>query len=570
MNERRTDFELLRAFTLQGEQAAFAALARRHLDLVYATALRKTGDSGAAEEVAQNVLLGLARKAWQFAPDNSLPAWLYRAALLESKEWLRGELRRRRREQTAVELATTMNTPDQEAALRALLPLLDEALLSLREKDRTALLLRFYENQSLREVGAAMGVGEDAAQKRVAAALQKLTGFFQRRGFKTATLSAAAAALQRTAVSAPAAVSASVTQAAAQIAPPALGGLMALAARCAGLSKVQTAALCLALVALPVGWQLRQKNRANLEVQRAQAELAAAQSALADEQLELTRLTQRMTRLAEAEDQARLAAERRAATAQQYEQWKRHLLAVLTADPYRWPADSPFVRIPKSALSQLRVERTLASPGTLSPEARELLGLTPQERQQVEAALQKHIATVDELVASAAVETNATGRISTPGSSFSIPGDALASVGWALPALGEPVQHSVEQLESSLQNLLGAERWALVEQVLEGSSDARHSLYLDSAQRPQALAVWIQELRGKPTVGFGSSGGYGSFMDSGMSLSAFLPDAAPTRQGNPSPLDWLCEGQLSPSLAGRVQSWLEQQALSRCGKDSGQ
>src|SRR5437867_4125872 len=162
MDERRTDFELLRDFARAGDQPAFATLARRHLNLVYATAVRKVQDPGAAEEVAQNVFLALARKAWRFAPDDSLPAWLYRAALLESKEWLRGELRRRHREQAAAELATTMNIPNEQLALRALLPLLDEALLSLREKDRAALLLRFYEDKSLRELGAALGIGQDA------------------------------------------------------------------------------------------------------------------------------------------------------------------------------------------------------------------------------------------------------------------------------------------------------------------------------------------------------------------------------------------------------------------------
>ena len=119
--------------------------------MVYATALRKLEDPGAAEEVAQNVFAALARKAWQFAPDDSLPAWLHRTTLLEAKMWPRGELRRRRREQTAAELGTTMKTPDEQPALRALVPLLDEALLSLREKDRTALLLRYYESQSLRD-----------------------------------------------------------------------------------------------------------------------------------------------------------------------------------------------------------------------------------------------------------------------------------------------------------------------------------------------------------------------------------------------------------------------------------
>src|SRR5207245_9460815 len=206
-------------------QPAFATLARRHLDLVYATALRKVSDAGGAEEIAQNVFSALARKAWQFAPDDSLPAWLHKTALLESKSWLRGELRRRRREQTAVELGTTMHTPKEQPALQALLPLLDEALLSLRETDRTALLLRYYESQSLREVGAAFGVSEDTAQKRVQSALQKLTEFFKQHGFKTASVAAAAAALQNIATSASATMVSAVVSGALQAAPPALVGL---------------------------------------------------------------------------------------------------------------------------------------------------------------------------------------------------------------------------------------------------------------------------------------------------------------------------------------------------------
>jgi RNA polymerase sigma factor (sigma-70 family) len=143
MNERRQDFEQLQRFTREGEQSAFADVVRRHLDLVFGTAMRKVEDPGAAQEVSQNVFAALGRKAWQFAPDDSLPAWLHKTTLFEANTWLRGELRRRRREETAAELGTTMNTPDNQPAFHALVPLLDEALLSLREKDRTALLLRF-------------------------------------------------------------------------------------------------------------------------------------------------------------------------------------------------------------------------------------------------------------------------------------------------------------------------------------------------------------------------------------------------------------------------------------------
>ncbi len=263
MSEWRADFELLQAFSRQGDQPAFATLTRRHLDLVYATALRKVTDGGAAEEICQNVFGALARKAWQFAPDDSLPSWLHRTTLLESKSWLRGELRRRRREETAAELGTTMKTCEDQPAFHALVPLLDEALLSLREKDRTALLLRFYENHSLHEVGAAVGVSEDAARMRVQSALEKLSDFFKRHGFKTTSVAVATAALEHTAATASAAVASAVVSAALEAAPPALSGLGLLLARLVNLTRKQRAVLGIILLALLLSWSWRERHSTN-------------------------------------------------------------------------------------------------------------------------------------------------------------------------------------------------------------------------------------------------------------------------------------------------------------------
>lgn len=259
MNDRASDFELLSGFVRRADEDAFAELVHRHLNLVYATAIRKTEDQGSAEEIAQNVFASFARKAWQFSRDDSVAAWLYKTTLLEAKEWWRSELRRRRRDQTAVELGTIMKTPDEETAFRALLPLLDDALLSLREKDRTVLLLRFYEDASLREVGAHLGISEDAAQKRVASALEKVMRFFEVRGFRTATLAATTAALRQTAVSAPAFMSATVTTAALNAAP-AVTGVKLLLTHLYSLSLLQKAACVALLLAIPAGWVWKQKT----------------------------------------------------------------------------------------------------------------------------------------------------------------------------------------------------------------------------------------------------------------------------------------------------------------------
>lgn len=65
---------------------------------------------------------------------------------------------------------------------KELSPLLDAAMARLGTTDRDALVLRYFENKTLSEVGAALGMEERAAQKRVTRALEKLRTIFAQRG----------------------------------------------------------------------------------------------------------------------------------------------------------------------------------------------------------------------------------------------------------------------------------------------------------------------------------------------------------------------------------------------------
>jgi predicted DNA-binding protein (UPF0251 family) len=80
-------------------------------------------------------------------------------------------------------------------------PVLDEAIDSLADADREALLLRFFKNLDFRSVGSALGVSDDTAQKRVSRALERLRGFFAQRGI-TVSVAALAVALSSNAVQA--------------------------------------------------------------------------------------------------------------------------------------------------------------------------------------------------------------------------------------------------------------------------------------------------------------------------------------------------------------------------------
>src|ERR1043166_6532788 len=100
----------------------------------------------AAQEVAQNVFIALARKAVWLRGEQILSGWLHKTTLLEARQWWRGEFRRQRREQTAAELGTTMNNDD--SLLKSLTGVLDEGLMQLRQTERQALLIRFFEERS--------------------------------------------------------------------------------------------------------------------------------------------------------------------------------------------------------------------------------------------------------------------------------------------------------------------------------------------------------------------------------------------------------------------------------------
>ena len=190
----KTDAELLHQFALTHSEAVFAELVQRHVNLVYSAALRQVnGDEHLAKDVAQTVFTDLARKAASLARDRDAPSpltgWLYTSAHFAAAKMVRGENRRRDREEKF------MREPDQvgrvtpcapDTQWENLRPLLDTAMHELKETDREAILLRYFENRQFAEVGAKLGLNENAARMRVERALEKLRAIFAKRGITTA------------------------------------------------------------------------------------------------------------------------------------------------------------------------------------------------------------------------------------------------------------------------------------------------------------------------------------------------------------------------------------------------
>ena len=188
------DSELLGRYARSHSEDAFAELVRRHVNLVYSAALRQVGgDAHLAQEVAQTVFTDLARKAGSLARRESLTGWLYTSAHFAAAKIARTETRRRDREEKFMREPTQNSgmgvSPVQSAPAdwEQIRPALDDAMHELKETDREAVLLRYFENRQFAEVGAKLGLNENAARMRVDRALEKLRGIFAKRGITKAT-----------------------------------------------------------------------------------------------------------------------------------------------------------------------------------------------------------------------------------------------------------------------------------------------------------------------------------------------------------------------------------------------
>jgi RNA polymerase sigma factor (sigma-70 family) len=165
------DWDLLRKWVTDGAQDAFTEIVNRHINFVYASARRRLRDDDAAEDVTQAVFLLLSQRADTLRRRESLPAWLFTAVRYTTANVMKMQRRRNHHEYLAtIGKPTTATTDGPIVDSR----LLDASIDKLPNSDRSAILLRFFQGKSLAEVAAAMGIGKDAAEKRVSRAVGRL------------------------------------------------------------------------------------------------------------------------------------------------------------------------------------------------------------------------------------------------------------------------------------------------------------------------------------------------------------------------------------------------------------
>ena len=271
------DGALLRAYSASGSETDFALLVQRHVDFIYATALRiVAGDTMLAEDVTQSVFMDLARKARSLSNRTDLTGWLYRSTCFASAKAVRSERRRQVREAEAHAMQEQQRDSQPTADWEELRAVLDGVMLELKASDREAVLLRYFQGCSFADVGSRLGLNENAARMRVDRALDRLQHLLARRGISSSSAALAVVLAHQTACAAPAGLAATIVGA--SVAGATAASTMSAFAWMTMINAkpIVLGALVVAGVMTPIGLQYRTHLRQAVEIETLHQQLIEA------------------------------------------------------------------------------------------------------------------------------------------------------------------------------------------------------------------------------------------------------------------------------------------------------
>jgi RNA polymerase sigma factor (sigma-70 family) len=198
-----TDVELLKRYAFEHSEQAFGEFVGRHIKMVYAASLRECGgDASLAEDLCQSVFMQVAGNARRLCRHPAIAGWLYTSVRHSAANLRRREARRRQREHEACAMSEVLRSEATDSEWLALRPVLDDAMHQLPEKDQAVVVLRFFEQRTIEEVGAALGLNKSAAHMRIERALEKLRKLLAQHGI-TSTGSGLTAVLMLAASASP-------------------------------------------------------------------------------------------------------------------------------------------------------------------------------------------------------------------------------------------------------------------------------------------------------------------------------------------------------------------------------
>ncbi|HEY6564154.1 MAG TPA: sigma-70 family RNA polymerase sigma factor, partial [Pirellulaceae bacterium] len=167
------DLLLLRRYAASRDAEAFEGLTRRHAPMVFAVALRVTGNRHDAEDVAQTCFMEMARNAT--AIRTSLAGWLHTLATHRARNLQRDQWLRRTREVEAGALETASDASDWSA----LEPLVDEALASLPKELQEPLVRHFLQGRNQSQIAEELGISQATVSRRLREGVTRLRQVLQ-------------------------------------------------------------------------------------------------------------------------------------------------------------------------------------------------------------------------------------------------------------------------------------------------------------------------------------------------------------------------------------------------------
>jgi RNA polymerase sigma factor (sigma-70 family) len=195
INRDASDAQLLEAFVARGDQAAFAALAKRHGPMVLSVCRRVLGHQQDAEDAFQVTFLALARHAARIRKKQALAGWLHGVAYRTALCAKRSAARRRRHEGQVKPMRSS--APSEEITWREVQAVLDEEIRRLPERYRIPFVLCCLEGKSQDQVARDLGLKIGTIGSRLSRGRQQLQEHLSRRGIGAPAALALAGALSQ-------------------------------------------------------------------------------------------------------------------------------------------------------------------------------------------------------------------------------------------------------------------------------------------------------------------------------------------------------------------------------------
>ena len=168
----KNDQAAIRA-VLSGDTKAYEALVVRHTGKLFRVAFRITGNEADAEDVVQEAFLLGYRKLESFESRSDFGTWIYRIAVHCALKKVRGS-EEAGLEQNEIQVADSAAGPDRLLLSGEIGAMQEIAMHSLTPIERTAFVLRYMEERTCEEIGAALDIAPNAAKQAVFRAVQKL------------------------------------------------------------------------------------------------------------------------------------------------------------------------------------------------------------------------------------------------------------------------------------------------------------------------------------------------------------------------------------------------------------